>query len=425
MTTTTVAPVPRLRGVVRVPGDKSASHRALLAGALADGPSRVVGLSPGADVRATRSIVAQLGAICRDDGDDLVVTGPSGGLRPAPRELECANSGTTMRLVAGVLSAIDGQHVLVGDASLSLRPMDRVAVPLRSMGATVEGHGPRITAPLRIVGGALRGVTYEVPVASAQVKSAILLAGLVANGVTVVHEPLRTRSTTEDMLARAGVAIESVDVGDGRRVTLHPGRPRPVDWSIPGDPSQAAFFAVLGLIHRDAEIEVASIDVAPERIGFVHVLRRMGAELTLTPDVDGASLRAVRSKLRATSISSHEIPSVDEVPALTVAAAAAEGVTAFRAMGELRVKESDRLAGAVALAGALGARAWSDGDDFFVEGLGDAGQFASFTHAATLDHRMVMAAAIAGVAGHGCLIEGSDTVATSFPGFFDELARLT
>ena len=425
MTATVVTPRPRLRGVARVPGDKSASHRALLLSALADGSSRLGGLSQGDDVRATRSIIEQLGATWRVEDDVLVVTGPAGGLLASSRALDCGNSGTTMRLVAGVVAGVSGSHELVGDASLSTRPMDRVAVPLRMMGAIVEGHGTRITAPLRITGRALRGISYEVPVPSAQVKSAILLAGLSAVGDTVVHERLRTRTTTEVMLARAGVTVETVDVSAGRRVTLHPGRVRATEWRVPGDPSQSAFFAVLGAIHPDAEIEVASIDDAPERIGFVHVLRRMGANVTLASDSLGVTLRASRSTLRATTIESSEIPSVDEVPALTVAAAAAEGVTVFRSMAELRVKESDRLAGAVALARSLGARSWADGDDFFVDGVGDASRFASFTYAATLDHRMVMAAAIAGAAGHGCEIEDSETVSTSFPSFFDELAQLT
>ncbi len=425
MRTEIVAPLARLRGVAHVPGDKSASHRALLIGALADGESRIVNLSPGDDVRATAVIIERLGATRAADGDAVVVTGTSGGLHEARGELDCGNSGTTMRLVAGVVSAVAGHHRLVGDPSLSSRPMDRIAVPLRSMGAVVEGHGARLTAPLAITGGALHGVTYDVPVPSAQVKSAVLFAALSAREPSVVHESLRTRATTEVMLERAGVAVESVNVGSGRRVTLHPGRPRAIDWRIPGDPSQAAFFAVLGVIHPDAEIEVATIDDAPERIGFVTVLRRMGATVALRPGRGGADLRTSHAALRATSIDSSEVPSVDEVPALTVAAVAAQGVTAFRAMGELRVNESDRFAGSIALATALGARAWSEGDYFFVEGLGDARRFESFTLAATLDHRMVMAAAIAGAAGHGCVIEGSDTVSTSFPTFFDEVAGLS
>ena len=419
----TVDRAARLRGVVRVPGDKSASHRALLLSALAEGTSHIDGLSPGEDVQGTGVIIERLGAARQLDGERTVVTG--GALRAADGPLDCGNSGTTMRLVAGLVSGIDGEHVLVGDPSLSKRPMDRVAVPLRAMGALVSGAGERLCAPLRITGSStLRGIDYEVPVPSAQVKSAILLAGLTALGPTIVHERVRTRTTTEDMLVLAGLSLESIDVGAGRRVELAPGRPLARDWRVPGDPSQAAFFAVLGAVHADAELAVASIDVAPERSGFVGVLRRMGATVSFVDADGGTGLAARSSSLTGTTVRAEEIPSVDEVPALTVAAAAATGVTAFVAMGELRVKESDRFAGSMALASSLGCRVWSEGDDFFVEGLGSAKKFHHFEQRAVLDHRMVMAAAIAGVAGAGCVINGVETVATSYPDFFSHLEGL-
>ncbi|MDE2282142.1 MAG: 3-phosphoshikimate 1-carboxyvinyltransferase [Actinomycetales bacterium] len=419
----TVDRAARLRGVVRVPGDKSASHRALLLSALAEGTSHIDGLSPGEDVQGTGVIIERLGAARQLDGERTVVTG--GALRAADGPLDCGNSGTTMRLVAGLVSGIDGEHVLVGDPSLSKRPMDRVAVPLRAMGALVSGAGERLCAPLRITGSStLRGIDYEVPVPSAQVKSAILLAGLTALGPTIVHERVRTRTTTEDMLVLAGLSLESIDVGAGRRVELAPGRPLARDWRVPGDPSQAAFFAVLGAVHADAELAVASIDVAPERSGFVGVLRRMGATVSFVDADGGTGLAARSSSLTGTTVRAEEIPSVDEVPALTVAAAAATGVTAFVAMGELRVKESDRFAGSMALASSLGCRVWSEGDDFFVEGLGSAKKFHHFEQRAVLDHRMVMAAAIAGAAGAGCVIDGAETVATSYPTFFTHLDGL-
>ncbi len=423
MSSETVLHAARLRGAVRVPGDKSASHRALLLSALAEGTSRIDGLSPGEDVGATGVIIEQLGATRDRDGAHELVTG--GALRAAEGPLDCGNSGTTMRLVAGLVSGIEGAHVLVGDPSLSRRPMDRVAVPLRAMGATLEGVGERHCAPLRVTGSrSLHGIDYDVPVPSAQVKSAVLLAGLSASSPTTVRERVRTRTATEDMLRLAGVTVESVDVDAGRRITLQPSRPRSRDWRVPGDPSQAAFFAVLGAVHPDAEIAVAAIDVAPERSGFVGVLRRMGADVSLVDTDGGTGLVARSSSLAATTIHAEEIPSVDEVPALTVAAAAATGVTAFLSMGELRVKESDRFEGSMALAGALGCRVWSEGDDFFVEGLGTAATFHSFKQSAVLDHRMVMAAAIAGVAGAGCVIEGVETVATSYPDFFSHLEGL-
>ena len=420
-----VTPVARLRGSVRVPGDKSASHRALMISALASGASTIKGLSNGSDVAATRRILAQLGASSTVEDDVTVVRGPDEGLHSSESPLDCANSGTTMRLMAGIVSTIPGVHHLVGDESLSRRPMDRVAAPLALMGSRVEGVGARTTAPLVVRGSsALHAISYRVPVASAQVKSAILFAGLRATGPTRVVEDVRTRSTTEDMLVRAGLEVLSVDRGDGRTVTLGPGRPAPRQWRVPGDPSQAAFFAVLGVIHRDARLNVADIDAAPERVGFVDVLRRMGARIALVTRGGTTTLTVESSKLRATEVAAAEVPSVDEVPVLVVAAAAAAGVSAFRDMGELRFKESDRFAASMALAASLGCRVWSDGDDFFVEGLSDADAFDDFTVDAHLDHRIVMSSAVAGAAGHGCSIAGAETVASSYADFFRDLALL-
>ena len=421
---TDVAPLARVRGSIRVPGDKSYSHRAVLLAALAEGRSSLRGLSAGADVAATLDAVARLGARVEPEGDRWWVSGPAGGLRASAAALECANSGTTMRLLCGVVAGLAGTHRLVGDASLSRRPMDRVAAPLERMGARVRGEGPSLHAPLVVEGGALSGVEYHVPVPSAQVKSAVLFAGLRASGSTTVVESVRTRTTTEDAMREAGLDVAVAPEGPGRRVTLSPGRPNPRAWAVPGDPSQAAFFAVLGAIHEDASLEVVSLDAAPERVGFVEVLARMGARVALHDHGTYHSLSALSSTLVATEVHSHEIPSVDEVPILTVAACAAEGITAFRSMAELRVKESDRFAGSLALARQLGAAAWAEGDDFFVEGLGAARRFAPFTLEAALDHRMVMAAAVAGAAGRGCVIEGADTVASSYPHFFRDLALL-
>ena len=414
-----------LHGTVRVPGDKSASHRAIMLSALAAGESTIEGLSPGLDVAATSQIMVQLGARRHDVDGLVVIEGPDEGLRPSERPLWCGNSGTTMRLVSGIVSSLEGTHHLEGDPSLSRRPMDRVAIPLGLMGATVTGEGARVTPPLTIHGRSdLRAIDYHVPTASAQVKSAILLAGLYAQGTTSVHEDVRTRTTTEDMLDQAGVSLTSHDVGEGRRVTLAPGRPRSHAWRVPTDPSQAAFFCVLGVIHPHADIEIVDVEDSPERIGFLRVLQRMGADLVERPGSSGVTLRARSSGLHATEIHSREIPSVDEVPVLSVAAAAAAGVSAFRDMGELRLKESDRFEGSMALARLLGCEVWSEGDDFFVRGLASADAFSSFAINAGLDHRIVMSSAVAGAAGHGCDIDGSDTVSSSYPGFFEDLGRL-
>jgi 3-phosphoshikimate 1-carboxyvinyltransferase len=415
----------QLRGSIRVPGDKSTSHRALMLSALAAGESTITGLSPGEDVAATSVILSQLGATRRDENGVVHVVGPKGGLRSSVTPLDCVNSGTTMRLMSGVVSSISGTHHLVGDASLSRRPMDRVAVPLERMGAEVQGNGETMTPPLTVEGSLeLLAIDYRVPVASAQVKSAVLLAGLAANGETIVREDVRTRATTEDMLRAADVGVRSTDDGAGRVVTLTPGRPSRHDWFVPGDPSQAAFFAVLGAIHPDASLEVLSVEASPERVGFVGVLARMGAEVKLVDHGAFRALQAKSSELTSTEIHAYEIPSLDEVPVLTVAACAARGVSAFRSMAELRLKESDRFAGSLLLAQRLGCRAWSEDDDFFIEGVGSTEKFLDFTIAASLDHRMVMASAIAGCAGNGCTIEGASTVSSSYPHFFRDLALL-
>ena len=420
-----VLPARHLRGSVRVPGDKSSSHRALMISALAKGQSSITGLSPGDDVAGTSVMLEHLGATRIEEEGRVLISGPDEGLHPGTMPLDCANSGTTMRLMIGIVSAIPGTHYLVGDASLSKRPMDRVATPLGLMGAIVRGHGESLTPPLTVESPAkLHALSYHVPVASAQVKSAILFAGLAADGDSSVTEDVRTRTTTEDMLQAAGVALTSHDVGEGREITLRPGRPLRHDWFVPGDPSQAAFFAVLGAIHRDATREVLSVDASPERVGFVDVLQRMGADVRLVERGTIHALHSQSSSLVATEIHAHEIPSVDEVPVLVVAAAAASGVSAFRAMGELRHKESDRFAGSLSLAQNLGCRVWSEGDDFFIEGLESASAFADFAFASTLDHRMVMASAVAGCAGRGCTIEGASTVSSSYPHFFRDLALL-
>lgn len=414
-----------LRGEVRVPGDKSTSHRALMVSALADGESTIRGLSPGRDVAATSQIMEQLGAIRNDRDGVVTIVGPADGLHASNAALDCGNSGTTMRLLSGVVSGVPGEHELIGDASLSQRPMDRVAEPLSLMGSRFAGNGARICAPLHIVGTvALRGIDYEVPMASAQVKSAILFAALRATSPTTVVEHVRTRPTTEEMLTRAGVSVASIEGDAGRRVTIQPGRPLARNWLVPGDPSQAAFFAVLGCIHPDADIDVLDIDNARERVGFLGVLQRMGATMTLRSGDTMTSLTVRSSELTATDVHAQEIPSVDEVPVLVVAAAAAEGVSSFHDVGELRVKESNRFEGSLALATKLGCRAWSEGDDLFVEGLGSATRFSTFELDATLDHRMVMASAVAGCAGAGCSIGTADTVASSYPQFFDDLERL-
>ncbi len=407
-----------LVGTIAVPGDKSISHRALLVAALADGRSTIHGLSAGDDVRRTRQAVAALGASVSDNGGSVVVEGGRGRLAPPPAPVDCGNSGTGMRLLAGVAAGLPGATVLAGDESLSSRPMDRIARPLALMGARVDGRGPRCLPPITVHGGPLVGIEYEVPVPSAQVKSAVLLAGLVASGETVVVERVVTRAHTEELLAAAGADIAVEQVGPGRRIRLRPSPLRPGRFDVPGDPSQAAFWVVAAVVVPGSAVEVPGVTLAPERTGFVEVLRRMGGRVDAEPGHGAAgTLRAAAGPLVGTVVEAAEIPSLDEIPILAVAAAVAHGPTRFRDAGELRVKESDRLAGTVALLAAFGAGARAEGDDLVVDG--DAA-----LRPATVDprgdHRLAMAGALAGLAcpgGGATLIEGWDVVATSYPGF--------
>jgi 3-phosphoshikimate 1-carboxyvinyltransferase len=421
-----VAPARSLHGVVRTPGDKSISHRALLLAALADGRSSIAGLSDGDDVARTLACVEALGAgVDRTVDGRVAVDGGRERLHAARGVLDCGNSGTTMRLLCGVVATISGLHRLDGDASLRRRPMDRVAVPLRSMGAILEGVGPRCTPPLELTGGATRAVRYELPVASAQVKSAILLAGLAGDGPTTVVEPVATRTHTESMLFQAKARVEVTSRPDGRHTTVWPSSLVPVDWHVAADPSHAAFFVVAAVLAADGNVEVRDVDISEERIGFVSVLARMGAQVvTRVRRGELGDLLATSAALSGTEVRACELPSLDEVPILAVAAAAATGSTRFLDVDELRVKETDRLEATARLVRALGARAEIHGSDLEVEGLGDPERFTRLEFDAAGDHRMAMAAVIAMTVGAGGVVGGFGGVATSYPGFLRDLASL-
>ena len=417
-----------LTGTVSVPGDKSISHRALLLAALAEGTSTIHGLSHGDDVARTLAAVAALGAGVDAGDGHLSVAGGRSRLRAPTTALDLGNSGTAMRLLAGVTATLPGTTTLTGDDSLQSRPMDRVAEPLRAMGAGVVGQGDRCLPPLEVTGGTLRGISYTLPMASAQVKSAILLAGIAADGETVVREPVATRAHTEEMLAAAGAAIDFERVGAGRVVRVRRSTLVPGTFTVPGDPSQAAFWVVGGIIVPGSLVTVDAIHLGIERLGFLGVLRRMGA--TIETEEAGNQTGSVTSyfcELHGTVVEAAEIPSLDEVPILAVAAAVAHGSTRFRDVGELRVKESDRLAGTAELIRAFGVAASVDGDDLVIDGTG--ATLRSGDIDARGDHRMAMAAAVAGAAcpasSGETTISGWDTVATSYPGFAGTLAQLT
>jgi 3-phosphoshikimate 1-carboxyvinyltransferase len=423
-----------LTGTLEVPGDKSISHRALLLAALAEGTSTITGLSSGDDVARTRQAISDLGAEVSGGGgpgdaaSTVTVQGGRSRLHAPAAPLDLGNSGTGMRLLAGVVATLSGTTTLTGDDSLRGRPMDRVAEPLIRMGATVTGQGERCLPPVDVTGGALHGIEYRPPMASAQVKSAILLAGIAASGETVVDEPVATRAHTEEMLAAVGADIDVESDGVGKVVRVRRSTLQCGTYTVPGDPSQAAFWTVGATIVPGSLVTVTGITLSPERLGFVGVLRRMGATIEIEDRGDGiGAVTAYRCALHGTVVEASEIPSLDEVPILAVAAAAALGRTRFRDVGELRVKESDRLAGTVALVRTFGGEASADGDELVVEGTGEPLRPGRFD--AGGDHRMAMAAAIAGAAcpayGPPTTITGWESVATSYPGFDDDLARLT
>ena len=412
----------QLRGSVRVPGDKSVSHRALLMSALSPGTSRITGLSTGADVVHTKAAIGALGAGVVENADgSLAVTG--GALSEPGGVIDVGNSGTGIRLLAGLVSTVAGISVLSGDASIARRPMDRVAIPLRQMGAQVDGRGNGRYAPLVIRGGALHGIAYAAPVSSAQVKSAILLAGLAAAGETIVHEPVRSRAHTEEMLAVRGADLDV----DATTVRLRPSTLTAVDEDVPGDPSQSAFWLVGAAALAGSEVSVEGIYLGHARGGFLDVLRRMGAEVTVSesPSVARAwDVRVRAAGLRATDIEPHEIAGlVDEIPALAVAAALADGTTTVRGAEELRVKESDRVATTAAMLRAFGIEVDELPDGLVITGAG--APLRPGTVDSDGDHRIAMAAAILALAADGTsTISGFDAVDTSYPGFLATLSSV-
>jgi len=417
-----------LRGTLRVPGDKGISHRALLFAAMADGESRVTGLAGGDDVRRTRLALTALGA-------ELSVAGGTGAVTVAGRGVEsftepgdvvdCGNSGTSIRLLTGLLSGRPFLTVLTGDASLVTRPMRRVVEPLRAMGAHIDGRADGSLAPLAVRGGGLTGTAHTLAVASAQVKTALVLAGLQADGTTTVAEPAPSRDHTERMLGALGAPITRLDE---RAVQVTRGAPESFTLHVPGDPSSAAFWAVAAAITPRSDVTIEGVDLNPTRIAFVDVLARMGATVGIehTGDELGepvGSLHVRHGALRATTIEGSEIPwLIDEIPVLAVAAAFAEGVTEIRDAAELRVKESDRIATVAGMLAAMGVGVETGADGFAVRG----GRPTPARFESHGDHRIAMSAAVAANAldGESTVVDWRST-ATSYPEFGNDLDRLT
>ena len=433
---------PRLRGELRLPGDKSISHRALLMAALADGASTIEGAGDGVDVRSTAGIVRTLGAAVdrRPDAGRTVsyrvVSPGADGLRQPADVLDCGNSGTSLRLVSGVLAGLPMTATLDGDASLRRRPVARIIEPLRSMGAALTAREDDSLPPLTVVGRTpLRAIDYTTPVPSAQVKSAILLAGIRADGVTTVRESVATRDHTERMLRARGVPVERVEGPDDRvAVSVQGGMAvQAVAERVPGDVSAAAFWLVAAAIHPDAELVIRNVGVNPTRRAVIDVLRSMGAEIEERSGVTGSSddgvgepiadLVARSSELRAVELGPADVAAaIDEIPVLCLAAAVATGTTVIRGAGELRHKESDRISGVANGLRALGADIDVDGDDLRISG----GRPLRGAETDSLDdHRLAMTFAIAGLLATGeTLVERPGSAAISYPGFFDDLERV-
>ncbi|MBA2721056.1 MAG: 3-phosphoshikimate 1-carboxyvinyltransferase [Chloroflexi bacterium] len=458
-----VAPAERLRGELVVPGDKSISHRALMFATLAAGESRISGAGDGDDVRSTAAVCRELGAnVERVGADDdeiagrahptsatvdyrVVSPGVDGLAQPAV-DLDCGNSGTSLRLFAGILAGLPFRTVLDGDDSLRRRPVARIIEPLRAMGATLHARSDDSLPPLTVFGRSpLRAVDRWTPVPSAQVKSAILLAALRADGRTTVRESVATRDHTERMLRARGIAVRTEQLGsddaDGRTgavaISVEGGRTMTtIDERVPGDVSGAAFWLVAAAIHPDSDLLLRNVGVNPTRRAVIDILRSMGADIeerpTGGPEPDAtdpgvgepiADLRVRSSELRAVDLGPADVSAaIDEIPILCLAAAHARGTTTIRGAGELRHKESDRIAGTTDGLRALGADIAADGDDLRITG---GHPLVGTTVDSLDDHRLAMTFAIAGLSANGqTTVLRPNSASISYPGFFADLGRV-
>ena len=419
-----------LRGRVRAPGDKSVSHRALILGALAHGRTEVTGLLEGEDVRATAGAMRLFGAQVERTGEGAWTVQGRGGLREPAEVVDCGNAGTAARLIMGAAAGFPVSPVYTGDASLQRRPMRRVWAPLAEMGAKVTARAGDYL-PARVAGGGLQAIAYTLPVASAQVKSAVLLAGLNAAGTTSVLEPEPTRDHTERMVRGFGGDVRVTGEGAGRRASLEGGqRLQGAQVRAPGDPSSAAFPLVAALLVPGSEVTVAGVLLNPLRTGLYDTLREMGADLAVeAPREAGGEpvgdLCARHSGLRGVVVPPARAPSmIDEYPILAVAAAFAEGATVMRGIAELRVKESDRIALMAAALRACGVEVEEEPDGLVVHGAGapPAGGAGIETHG---DHRVAMSGLVLGLAARRPVtVRDAGMIATSFPGFADLMRGL-
>ncbi|MGA7086789.1 MAG: 3-phosphoshikimate 1-carboxyvinyltransferase [Candidatus Dormiibacterota bacterium] len=421
----------RLSGRCHVPSDKSISHRAAILAACSPGTSEITNFSPAGDCRASLALVGSLGCQVSQTGSRVTITGLSASAVPRPPvgAIDCGRSGTTMRLGAGLAAGFPLTLRLTGHPQLLRRPMERVAVPLRQMGAEVT-TAPGGRPPIDIRGGGLTGIEYVPSPSSAQVKSAVLIAGLRASSPTTVVEPVPTRDHTERMLAAMGASIEEADTERGRSIRLEPGRLGPLRLSIPGDASSASVLAAAVALVPGSEVVLEQVSGNPTRTRFFKVLAQMGTSVEFLPASDSlgpepvTDIRVRQRPLAAVPIAAGDVPLlIDELPLIGLLATAAEGVTEVRGAAELRTKESDRIAGLVAGLRALGADAEELEDGFMVRGPT---QLRGGLCDALRDHRLAMTFTLAGLVSSGDVeVTGSEFVADSFPGFFTSLRELS
>jgi 3-phosphoshikimate 1-carboxyvinyltransferase len=424
----TIRPASVLSGLVDVPGDKSISHRAAIFGALAGGTTRVSGFLRAGDTLGTLQVLRALGVAIRDTEDGNVTIEGVGwdGLEPSDGPLDCGNSGTTTRLLMGVLAGCDFESTLAGDESLSRRPMDRVRVPLAQMGAQVLGTGEKCAPPITLRGGSLKAIEYAMPVASAQVKSAVLLAGLRAQGETTVVEPAPSRDHTERMLRGFGVEVGV----EGPRVSVRGGQKLfATDVQVPGDISSAAFFLAAAALRPGWDVTVRGVGINPTRTGILDVLEEMGARIELIDERESggeplADIRVLGGDLRAAEISGAMIPRlVDELPVIALLATQARGKTVIRDAQELRVKESDRISVVARELRKLGAQVTEREDGLEIDGPTPLS--GAVVQSPRGDHRIAMMLSIAGLIASGeTVVENADAVVSSFPNFASALESL-
>jgi len=427
----TIKPCPRLKGEITLPGDKSISHRAAIFNSLAWGKAEISNFAPGKDCLATISCLRALGVEIRRGGPQncptLLVSGTGkDGLKEPTNVLNAQNSGTTMRLLSGLLCSQPFLSIITGDVSLRSRPMGRLIEPLRRMGAEIFGRGKDSFAPLVIKGRELHGIEFSLPIPSAQIKSAILLAGLFAQGKTILHQPIPSRDHTERLLKHMGAELKS----DGNLISLSPliNPLAPVSFYIPGDISSAAYFLVAGAIHPNARIVIKDCGINPTRTGIIDILLAMGAKLRVENKRGEAGepladIIVESSELKGVEIGGDIIPRlIDEIPVLAVAGCVARGKTVIKGAGELRVKESDRIATVSRELSRLGAKIGPLPDGMVIHGGESLLGAEVDSH---LDHRLAMSLAIAGlIAKGGTTINHAQVVQVSYPAFWQDLQNL-